>query len=66
MCGVSKTKIGPLEKQHQKVGGTSRGSPRRKLRETELMESKEEEKGKSFNKKWLVNHVKPLHKCQLG
>lgn len=58
MCGVSKPEIHPLEKQHQKVGGTSEGSPRRKLREARADVIKAPEKGKSFNKEWLVNRVK--------
>lgn len=65
VCPVSKTEIGPLEKPHQKVGGTRGGSPRRKLREAELMASKEE-KGKRFNKNGLVSRVKRRLNVNLG
>jgi hypothetical protein len=43
------------EKQHQRAGGTSKGSPR--SREAGAGEIKEAEKGKSFNKEELVNRV---------
>lgn len=50
MCGVSKPYTDSLERQHQKAGGTRKGSSRGKLREAGADEIKEAENGKSFSK----------------
>lgn len=55
---MSSTSIDPPARQHQRAGGSSKGSPRRKLRGAGAGEIKEAEKGKSFNKDELVNRVK--------
>lgn len=57
-CNVSSASMDPPEREHQRAGGSPRGSPRRKLRGAGAGEIKAAEKGKSFNKDELVNRVK--------